>query len=515
MSGFSRQHPGRSDNGGRSSGSAHRESRDQRGPGLPYDRAEYRGSSELRVIADAYMPRGEAVTPWGGMPLVIWQGIPGEKALVQVEHRGSNNIHGRFVGSPEPHPHRVEPPCDKYNACGGCPWMHLNANGQEDGRRMLIADALREVGLTHLPIGRFYPSPEGLRDFRHVIKVAVGHSDNGRIRVGAWGRRNRHVIPIPDCGVAAPVLRRVMGSFAHHVIELDLHPFEPEQGRGILRVAVMRASRTTGQVLVTLVASRRIPALEDLAERLAASESSVAGVWLHINDGPGNAIFARDGEGVVGVSHLIGKETIEETLNGVRYRVGPGDFFQTNPGMAEVLYDRVIGRLDLQDGNAFLDLYSGVGGIALQAATKTGWALGVEEVEGAVQRAREAAQLNKVSAEFLAGRVEDVMPEVSRRLEGSRPVIAVNPARRGLEPGVVDAILALDPMRVAYVSCNPRAMARDLALFRAGGLEPGEIEMFDMFPNTAHVETLVVLEGRKSAPGEAVRRAPRRRVVRD
>jgi 23S rRNA (uracil1939-C5)-methyltransferase len=153
-----------------------------------------------------------------------------------------------------------------------------------------------------------------------------------------------------------------------------------------------------------------------------------------------------------------------------------------------------------------------VGGLALQAASKTGWALGVEEVDGAVARARESARRNDVPAEFLTGRVEDVLPEIGRRLAGARPIVAVNPARRGLEPGVVDAVLALKPQRVAYVSCNPATMAHDLALFRAGGLAVGEVELFDMFPNTAHVEALVLLEATDTdGPG---RRGPRRRVVR-
>jgi len=467
---------------------------------------------ELRVIPERWMPRGEVETSWGGRPLVIWQGIPGEKALVRVEHQGLNQILGRWAGSPEPHPHRVEPVCDKYTTCGGCPLMHLDAHGQADARRQLVRQGLDEAGLTDVRVGTFHKSPGKLRDFRHVIKVAVGYSDSGRIRIGAWGRRNRHVIPIPDCHVATPGLRRVMAAFAHHVIDMDIHPFDPITDRGVLRVAVMRASRTTGEVLVTLVAGRHVRELDMLAERLATSCNEVAGVWLHINDGPGNAIFSRGDTGVVGVKPLVGKPTIDEIQNGVSYKVGSGDFFQTNPALAEVLSARTIEQLRLEAGHAFVDLYCGVGGLALQGAKITGWALGVEEVEGAVTRAKEAARQNKIQAEFTAGRVEEVLPEVKKRLAGRSPVLTVNPARRGLEPGVVEAIVDLKPRRIAYISCNPRAMGRDLALFQAAGFEIGEVEMFDMFPNTAHVECLVVLESTQEMTSE--RRGPQRRIVR-
>lgn len=468
----------------------------------------------MRVIPTEWNPRGEAEIRDGDQQLLVWQGIPGEKAEVRIDHRGAHQTYARWVGSPEPHPARVEPPCEKYAACGGCPILHVAPGAQEAVRRDLVRSALDLEGLPDVAVGAWHPSPDGVTGFRHVIKVAVGKSDHGHIRLGAWGRRNRRVVPIPDCPVAAPVLRKTMAALAHHVIDLELHPFEPEIGRGVLRSAVLRASRTTGEVLVTLIAGKSIRELGTLAERLAESAPDVVGVWLHVNDGPGNAIFQRDGEGVVGVRALIGKATIEEKLNDVSYLVGPGDFFQTNPGTADVLYRRVIERLELTEGTPVVDLYCGVGGIALQAAKVTGWALGIEEIEGAVQRARDAARRNGVSAEFVSGRVQDVLPEVGKRLVAARPVVTVNPARRGLEEGVAEAILALRPRRIAYVSCNPRALARDAAIFRAAGYEVGDVELFDMFPNTPHVEALVVMDATDVEEHEVAGRAPRRKALR-
>jgi 23S rRNA (uracil1939-C5)-methyltransferase len=474
------------------------------------ERRSFHGEPEFLVTATRFAARGEAEVEENGRTLQIWEGIPGEVARVRLEHRGQNQSLARWVSASKPSEHRVNPPCEKYAACGGCPWMHLDAAGQEDGRITHVRGELAEAGLGDVVVaGHVHPSPDGLQGFRHLIKVAAGESDTGRLRLGAWGRRNRHVIPIPDCNVAAPVLRRVMNALAYHMIALDLRPFNPETGDGVVRVFVLRASRTTGQVMVTIVAGRHIFALGELAERICAQESSITGVWLHINDGPGNAIFGRDG-GVIGLKPLAGKDHIEEKLNDVVYRVGPGDFFQTNPAMAEVLYRRTLERLELTHGVPFVDLYCGVGGFAIPAAKITGWALGVEEVAGAVARAREAAQRNRVVAEFVAGKVEELAPQLESRLEGTRPVMTVNPARRGLEPGVVDTIVKLAPRRIGYVSCSPRAMARDLALFKAAGYEIGEIELFDMFPNTPHVECLAILDAPNA---DSTRRAPRRRVA--
>ncbi len=466
--------------------------------------------NEVTVRPDRWMTRGEAQVDDPRKPLVVWSGIPGERARVRVSHSGQNRAYGYVVEAEPPDPHRVAPPCERYALCGGCPLMHLDAAGQEQARRSLVRQALEEEGLGDVELGAFHPSPDGLTDFRHMIKLGFGYSDRGHIRVGAWGRRDRRIVTIPECPVALPVLRRTMISVAHFTIERRIRPWV--EGRGILRAAVLRASRTTGEVLVTLVAGRRIRELAELAEDLAGHVPNVVGVWLHLNDEPGNAIFSPDEEGAVRVLPLVGKETIEEQVGGVSYDIGPGDFFQTNPAMAEVLYARTLDRLDLGQEVPVVDLYSGVGGLALQAARRTRWALGVEEVAGAVQRARGAARRQSLPAEFVAGRVEDVLPDVGRRLRGKAPVLTVNPARRGLEPGVVQAMLALEPRRIAYVSCNPRALARDLRLFREGGLKIGAVELFDMFPNTAHVEALVTLDAPGVARGGG--RAPRRKVVR-
>jgi 23S rRNA (uracil1939-C5)-methyltransferase len=459
------------------------------------------------------MHRGEALVSVRGLrPLLVWGGIPGERARVRIAHQGTHQVRGEWVGSERPSPHRVSPTCEKYGPCGGCALMHVDPAGQARAWIELVRDALAHAGV-EAEVGDLVPCPDGTVGFRHVVKVGFAISETGRIRVGAWGRNSREIVPIPMCVVAAPILRKTMASLAHHTIELGIEPYDPARGRGVLRSAVLRASRTTGEVLVTLVAARRTRQLDELAEELARGVNAVVGVWLHLNEGEGNAIYQRDDQGVVGVLPLVGKECIEETLDGVVYRIGPGDFFQTNPSTAEVLYRRTLDRLALRDGDAVIDLYSGVGGLALAAARRTGFALGVEEIDGAVQRARESARVNKLRAEFLQGQVLEVAPELVKRFAGTGPKVVVDPARRGLEDGVIDVICSLGPSLIAYVSCNPRSMARDLAVFASRGWRIGTVEPFDMFPHTPHVECVAVLEPPPGAE-TANRRPPKRQLAR-
>jgi len=276
---------------------------------------------------------------------------------------------------------------------------------------------------------------------------------------------------------------------------------------------VLRQSRSTGKILVTLVSGRKDRALGQLAQALTAENTDVSGVHLHFNDLAGNAIFDRDEEGLVGTLPLRGDPTIVDELAGVQLRIGPGDFFQINPGMADRIVRDIVTMFEGDRDRPVIDLYSGVGGFALALGKAHGWSLGVEGVAGATIRARENARLNNVGAEFVAGDVGEVLPEISRRLDGRSPVVVVDPARRGLGGEVVNHLVDLEPARIAYLSCNPRTLVTDLKGFLARGWDVKRLVAYDMFPQTAHLEVLAELTP-PVAPPPPLRRAPRRKIVR-
>lgn len=469
---------------------------------------------DFQITPQRWLPRGEAMVQGSQKQLVIWNAIPGEPALVHLFHEGMHQDLARVIRpAGRPHPWRRTPPCDRFNVCGGCPLMHLVPEGQADVRLQLVRDALAEYGLQPYAPRTLIASPAGDRDFRYTARVAAGLSDEGHLRVGAYSRGSHHVVPIPECQVTTPLIREAMKVVAHHVRDLGLYPYEPDKDRGLLRYVILRQSRLNNELLVTIVAARKVPVLWELAEAIASGLNAVVGVHLHINDGPGNAIFLRDSQGTGDTTRMRGKDTIEEALGDIRLRVGPGDFYQTNPAMAEVIVADIVKYLDDYRDHPAVDLYCGVGGITLTLAKTHGYAFGVEVLPGAVERARENALHNKVSAEFAAGEVVELLPEIARRLQGTAPVVNVDPARRGLEPAVIDGILKMEPVLLTYLSCNPRTMARDLAEFVANGWKVDDLRAYDMFPQTSHVELLARLSP-PEAPA-AARRPPRRKVVRD
>ncbi|MDP2311728.1 MAG: 23S rRNA (uracil(1939)-C(5))-methyltransferase RlmD [Pseudomonadota bacterium] len=414
----------------------------------------------MRVLRPTrFHPRGEAVTD-EPHPTRVFGGIPGEEARVRVLGRGGHTDYGEWAGADTPSADRVAPPCPHWRPCGGCPWMHLGPDAARRWRRALVVDALADAGVT-ARVEAVVPCPDGDMGYRHLAKL-VATADGGGVRLGAHGRHSHDVVSVAGCGVLAPVLR------GWTQLRLPL----PE---GVLRHVVVRASRSDGTVLATLVAHRDTPELRRVAATLPAD-----GVFLHLNDRPGDGIFAPGAPMV----HLSGMETLQERVGDVVFAVGPADFFQTNPATAA----RLWADLPRPAGRPLLDLYCGVGAVALQLGRGASDVLGIEASPAAVARARENAAHNGIAATFRAEPVGAALPEAF-----AGGLVVVNPPRSGLAAGVAERILALGPSELVYVSCDPRTLARDLVGFLAGGLRLRRVTPYDMFPQTVHVETVAVL----------------------
>ena len=467
---------------------------------------------ETVVTPDEWMTRGETRVRGDRKSLIVWSGIPGEPAKVKIYGRGQHQDRARFLApAGKPDPKRRKPPCDKYDRCGGCPIMHLKPKAQSDVRLEIVRGLFADRGLADFAPTEVIGSPDGEMGYRHVSKMVVGKSDWGRTRMGAYGRDSHDIIPIPKCPVITPQLREASNAVAHHVIDLDIFPYEENTGRGVLRYVVMRQSRVNNEILITLVTARRPRILSELAERLTSSVPEIVGVHVHVNSEPGNAIYDVGEEGI-GSLRLEGKLAIEEKLAGVRLQVGPGDFFQANPATADRMVSDVVELLAEDRDRPVVDLYSGVGAFTLALAKHHGWGIGIEGVASAVRRARENAQLNHIKAEFLAGPVESHLYDLTKRLKGAAPVVVMDPSRRGLDEEVIDSVIELKPARAVYVSCNPASLARDLVGFLGAGWSIAGIKAYDMFPQTSHLELVVDL--RPASKPKATRGGPRRRIVR-
>lgn len=407
------------------------------------------------VVPSRFHARGEAFVD-GDRPTRVFGGIPGEAARVRVLHRGGNEVYAEWTGADAPSADRVDPSCPHYRRCGGCPWMHLAPEAARAWRRRRVVDAFAEAGVD-AAIDATVPCPDGDTGYRHLVKLVAAPDGDG-VRLGAYGRHSHDVGDIGGCVVLHPALRPWTR------LRLRVPP-------GVLRYVVVRRSRANGATLATLIAHRDHPALHAL-------DLPTDGVHLHLHDAPGDALF-----GPGGTTRLRGLDTLEERVSDTTIAVGPRDFFQTNPSTAA----RIWADLPRPEG-PLLDLFCGVGAVAL-AIGRGQRVHGVEFAEGAVARARENAARNGVDATFSAGPVATA--PIPAGFDGA--TVVVNPPRSGLGDAGIARVVGLRPVRVAYVSCEPRALARDLVGLRATGLQILRVTPYDMFPQTPHVETVVLL----------------------
>lgn len=418
-----------------------------------------------------------------GHPVVVPGTLPGEDIELAVEHvgrsEGGRKHYGRLWSLKRASSDRVPSPCRKFLICGGCDLLHLSTTAERAFKRRRLADAL---GRALDEVEPLLASPRDLH-YRAVAKLVVGP----RGELGSYAVRSHRVVDMRGCKVHAPVIERVAETVRRALSEgLEF------QG---MRYLVLRAALPRDVVHATLVVNREGLASEDAWLEVLARHAEVAEVWRHVNDDPGDAIFA---DGPTRCLHR-GRSAVGR-VGTAEQHLASGAFAQVNPGAAARLYEKVV-ELIAPEGRRVLDLYSGSGGIALSLlAAGAEEVLGIERTRSAVEAARAAAQGYQGRGRFEVAPVEEVATFLRTKDAGPLapgegggfPAWVLNPPRKGLAPEVIRALIELRPAQVVYVSCSPESLARDLAslaeTFTATSVTP-----VDMFPQTRHVEAVVAL----------------------
>ncbi|GAB4138653.1 MAG: 23S rRNA (uracil(1939)-C(5))-methyltransferase RlmD [Planctomycetota bacterium] len=422
----------------------------------------------------------------GGYALLVEGGLPGERVLAKVTSAARRFGRARVVEVLSPSPDRVEPPCRHFADCGGCQWQHASLPAQRAWKRERLRSALAHaLGDAAIEVGPCLFPAAGRRH-----KIALHLRNRGReLQPCLHRRRSLDLVEILECPACDEEGLSLAFAAVDELSRLGEPAFDPERG-GVLRSVLVRRSASTGESHVVVVATRRPRGIERAAERIqAAGASSVS--WNQ-NDGPPGRLLGRR------TFPLAGPRRIVERVAGIDLRISASSFFQTSPAAASMLVDRVIAGLQPTAADSAIDLFCGAGLFTLPLARSCEIALGVEQDEGAISDARESAAANGVAnAEFVRGsalaRLRRPLPRVS--------LAVLDPPRAGCGEEVARSLARLRVRRVAYVSCEPASLARDLASFAAQGLVPVSVTPVDMFPHTSHVEAVAILERSRVARG--------------
>ena len=442
---------------------------------------------------------GEGILKIDGTTVFVPFCVIGEKVKFKVLKVKNYIAYGKLTEILIPSVLRVEPHCPVFTKCGGCDIQHVKYDAQLHFKRTVVQNALLKIGDIGFRVNDTVPCKNEY-GYRNKLALPIGNV-NGETVVGFYAPRSHRIVPIDSCAIQAAWAEHII-SAVKQFAATGVQGYDEESGEGILRHIVVR--EVQGKFIIALVCTEKID-LIPFAEILK-KKFNVFTLLLNINSENTNAIFGKSFYTVYGEGFFDAQEF------GIKYRAGANTFLQVNDDMRTKLYSAVLDEADA--GVTAIDLYSGGGLLTALLAKKCGCAYGIEVVEEASRCADELKEQNGLSGKMfnICGKVEDEIERVFAGTKGKR-IIVCDPPRKGIERSAVTAIKNSDADKIIYISCNPATLARDLGLLtgtlieRDGALvkchspesdyEITGITPFDMFPQTRHVETLVVLKRRK------------------
>jgi 23S rRNA (uracil1939-C5)-methyltransferase len=435
---------------------------------------------------------GRGVGRLGSLVVMVAGSVPGDRVRARVTRMRRSFAEAEVEEVLEPSALRVEAFCSHNDLCGGCRIQELAYPDQVRLKAKQVEEALRRIGgFSQPPMEEPIPSPQ-TRFYRNKMEFSFGGEPES-LRLGLHPAGDfRDVFQIEECHLLSERSNELVGWVTREARDAGLAPYDQKRHEGFLRFLTVREAKNTGQTMVAFTTTsddgQDREALLDLAVRMRESFPEVHSVVRQISDRRAG-VAAGEREEV-----LAGERTIEEVLGGYRFEISARSFFQTNTVQAENLYGKVLEYAAPSGEGVALDLFSGTGTISILLSDRFRKIYGVESNPDAVSDAVRNARLNGVeTCEFLQAEVREALEQPP--LAFVRPEVAVvNPPRAGVHPSLIPRLVRVQPQRIVYVSCNPTTLARDLQALGGEGYEFRRVVPVDMFPHTAHVESVVLME---------------------
>ena len=414
--------------------------------------------------------------------------IEGETVEVKIVLVKKSYAVGKLKRIIKPSANRIPPFCPAFKKCGGCSLQHMNYKAQLDFKTNLVRENIKRIGKLDDVIINETLGMEQAQFYRNKAQFPVGVV-NGKPSIGFYASRSHDVIDNTACGIQHEISDQVRGIVREFILEKGISAYSEQTGTGLVRHIVVRTGFKTGEVMVVVVINGKdLPHKERLIQLLSEGIEGLKSIILNINTKNTNVIMGDKN------IRIFGQDTITDYIGRFQFKISPLSFYQVNPLQTEVLYSKALEYAKLTGNETVFDLYCGIGTISLFLSEKAKKVYGVEVVEDAVIDARENAALNGVgNAEFIVGEAEKVIPEMYRH-GISADVVVVDPPRKGCDEVLLKTLVDMQPGRIVYVSCNPSTLARDLNYLDRNGYKAVEAQPVDMFPHTAHVEVIILLQ---------------------
>ena len=446
---------------------------------------------------------GEGIGHVDGYTLFIKDAVIGDVVEVKVMKAKKNYGYARLMKVITPSEYRIEPKCAFARRCGGCQIQEMSYDRQLVFKDQKIRGNLERIGgFTKDQIDTVMQPVVGMEHpfgYRNKAQFPFGTDKEGNPITGFYAGRTHDIIANTDCALGVEQNKEILEIILQYMRENKIKSYDEKTGKGLIRHALIRYGFKTKEIMVCLVVNgKKLPKAERLIEKLIQIEGMTS-ITISPNTRRDNVIMGDSYE------ILWGQGYITDYIGNVKYQISPLSFYQVNPVQTEKLYGLALEYADLKGDETVWDLYCGIGTISLFLAQKAKQVYGVEIVPQAIDDAKENAKINAIdNAEFFVGKAEEVLPEYYAEYEREHngetahaDVIVVDPPRKGCDETLLETIVKMQPEKVVYVSCDSATLARDLKYLCANGYEIKVCRGVDQFPQSVHVETVVLLSQQK------------------
>ncbi len=451
---------------------------------------------EMKVKIGQHVPltikrlgiNGEGVGYFKKQVVFVPGALPNEEVIAEITNVKHKFAEGRVKRIRKMSDERVKAPCPIYEKCGGCQLQHLSYEGQLRAKRDIVVQAFERHGNVR-NLEKKLEQTIGMEEpwkYRNKAQFQVGLL-KGKVIAGLYGANSHRLININECIVQRPETTKVINNVKQILQDLKISIYDERKRKGLVRTIVTRIGVSTGEVQLVLITSKEeLPKKDLLIQEVKKRLPEVKSIMQNVNGQKTSLIFGDK------TFTLDGKETIEEVLGDLSFDLSARAFFQLNPTQTVKLYNEVKKEAGLTGKEKIVDAYCGVGTIGLWLADEAGEIRGMDVIEDSIVDANKNAKAKGYdNAHYVVGKAEYWMPKWVK--EGWKPdVIVIDPPRTGCDEKLLKTILDVKPKKVVYVSCNPSTLAKDVKiltkLYKVERIQP-----VDMFPQTAHVESVTTL----------------------
>ena len=453
------------------------------------------------LTIESIAAEGKCIAHVDGMVVFVEYAVPGDVVNARVLRKKKNYAEARIIGIVKPSEYRQKPFCEHFGVCGGCRWQLIPYQMQLDSKRQQVADQFRHIGHLNFPEVSPTIGSDKTEFYRNKLEFTAsdkrwilpdedpeGIPEDSRQGLGFHvGKFFDKVLDIRKCYLQPEPSNAIRLYIKQYAIDHGIPFYNIRENSGIFRNMFVRTT-DDGQVMLIVCFAKDFDGREAMLDAIAEQFPQITSLYYIINSKLNDSI--GDQECIL----YRGDEAIYETMEGLRFRIGPKSFYQTNNGQALKLYSVAREFAALSGSEVVYDLYTGTGTIAQFVSRRASRVIGIEYVPEAIEDAKINARGNGIdNCEFFAGDMKDILTDEFIAAHGHPDVIIADPPRAGMHPDVIATILNAAPERIVYVSCNPASQARDLEAL-CTRYEITAVQPVDMFPHTTHVENVCRLE---------------------